>query len=441
MLRGLLGWIRGLLTGGGSSSDVPLMTEATSRLPTESLQNSSRKSKSTKLAKRFVLSPTRRQSGAVRTPAKEEIVRTKTSPYRFARLNVDGRSYLDLSRDGHDETLASLRLPQFHQPEQLATWLKLPLGKIAWLTERFTVDGKPLSVQKAHYHFIWRKKRSGSYRLIESPKSMLRAVQDKILAEILEKVAVHPAVHGFVPGRSIVTNAQPHVGQAVVVKFDLDNFYRRIRFARIVAIYRALGYSREMGIWLARLTTSSTPSDLNSPIGEARLVWEYLPRHLPQGSPTSPYLANLCAYGLDVRLAGLAARMGGHYTRYADDLTFSGDEHFSKALSLLLPLVRQIIVQEGFAIHWKKTRILRPAQKQMVTGVVVNEKINPSRREYDRLKAILHNCCQSGPSSQNRENRENFSQHLLGRISHVRWLNEVKGEKLMTLYQKIDWTR
>ncbi|WP_459558032.1 reverse transcriptase family protein [Lacunimicrobium album] len=377
----------------------------------------------------------------MRTSPSDEVIKTKISPYPFARLSVDGKSFLDLSRDGHDESLANLHLPVFHHPGELASWLKLPVGKIAWLTERFTVANRPLSVNTAHYHFTWLKKRSGGYRLIESPKQFLRAVQDKILAEILENVGVHDAAHGFIPGRSILTNALPHVNKAVVVKVDLESFYRRIRFSRIVAIFRALGYSREMGIWLGRLTTSAAPSDLNSPSDDARANWEYLPRHLPQGAPTSPYLANLCAYSLDVRLSGLAKRFGATYTRYADDLTFSGDEEFQKSLSIFFQLMRTIIKEERFRLNSKKSRVLRISDRQTVTGVVVNEATNPSRKEFDRLKAILHNCKKLGPTSQNKDNHENFAAHLRGRISHMNWLNPIKGKKLLAIYNTIDWSK
>lgn len=440
-MGGLLKWLFGW--AGSKADRVAASTPAATgrQASSQAASSPARRVRKPKLARRFRLTKKRYRSRAVRTPPREEAVRTKVSPYPFARLSVDGKSFLDLSRDGHDETLARLGLPVFHHPGELAFWLKIPTGKLAWLTERFTVNGRPISVSSSHYHYTWLKKRTGGYRLIESPKVSLRAVQDKILVELLEHVGIHEAVHGFVPERSILTNAQPHVGKQVVVKVDLENFYRRIRFARIVAIYRALGYSREIGIWLARLTTSGIPSDLNPPVGDARANWEYLPRHLPQGAPTSPYLANLCAFGLDVRLSGLANRFGAIYTRYADDLTFSGDDEFSTALPIFLQLLRQIVSDEKFMINRKKTRILRPSDRQMVTGVVVNETPNPSRPEFDRLKAILHNCKVHGPSSQNRDQHENFAAHLRGRISHVLWLNAEKGEKLMAIYEGIDWSR
>src|SRR5690606_10172170 len=117
----------------------------------------------------------------------------------------------------------------------------LKLGKLAWLTHRFDDGKRPAREQDAHYHFRWLPKRSGGHRLIESPKSTLKQTQLQILREILDRVPPHQAAHGFVRERSVRTNALPHVGQRVVLKFDLENFYASVRYSRVVAIFRSLG--------------------------------------------------------------------------------------------------------------------------------------------------------------------------------------------------------
>lgn len=361
-------------------------------------------------------------------------------PYRFARVSVYG-GYMDLSRDSDDLRLTQLGLPVFHTPEELANWLEIPVGRLAWLIHRCEFIPAPPNSRAAHYHFRWLKKRQGGYRLIEAPKSLLKKMQEKILREILDRVPVHHACHGFVVGRSIRTNAEPHAGQRVVVKLDLANFYTTVSHSRIVAIFRSLGYCREAAIWLAGLTTSAVPPDLELPENQLALLAAYRGRHLPQGAPTSPALANLSAFSLDLRLSGLARKFQANYTRYADDLTFSGSGRFLGSLSTFLQLVGQIIKSERFQLHPRKRRVLRSNQQQKVTGVVVNQHVNIARLEFDRLKAVLHNCLRLGPSTQNREAREDFPQHLLGRIGHVKHLNPDKGERLLAMYRQIDWKR
>ncbi|MGE5195210.1 MAG: reverse transcriptase family protein [Deltaproteobacteria bacterium] len=362
-------------------------------------------------------------------------------PYRFARRNPRNGCWLDLSRDQDDARLEQFELPRFRIPEELAGWLEVPCGRLAWLIHRFEDGERPADERAAHYVYRWIAKRSGGQRLIEAPKPLLKQVQRKIVAEILTRVPVHPAAHGFVAGKSIRTNARPHVGQRVVVKFDLENFYPSVGYGRVVAIFRSLGYSREAAIWLARLTTAVVPDDCLRPDPGAPAVAPYRRRRLPQGAPSSPALANLSAFSLDLRLSGLARTFGAQYTRYADDLTFSGDQRFLKSLAVFLPLVRQIVRSEKFRLNRRKRKVIRNSQRQTVTGVVVNTRPNVCRRDYDTVKAILTNCVRRGPSTQNHERHEKFATHLLGRIAHVAQLNPARGAKLRALYAQIDWNR
>jgi len=361
-------------------------------------------------------------------------------PYRYARFGSGTGRYLDLSQDGDDARLQARGLPAFRTPEQLADWLGIPLKKVAWLVHRFTA-GRPNNVEQAHYHFRWLKKKSGGWRLIESPKQLLKQAQVKILREILDHLPTHSAAHGFVTGRSIVTNAKPHVGHATLVKLDLSNFYATVGFSRVVALFRAVGYSREAAIWLGLLTTSAIPGNMAFPGRDPYAFDPYLRRHLPQGAPTSPALANLSAYRLDLRLAGLSKSFGATYTRYADDLAISGPPELASGLRVLIPLVQQIIRGERFRVNKAKRRVLRAHQRQSIAGVVVNEKPNVARDQFDRLKATLTNCMRLGPSTQNHDQVEDFTAHLRGRIAHIQQLNRPRGDKLLTLFERIDWQR
>ncbi len=377
------------------------------------------------------------------------------APYLFATFASDHRQFLDLTHDGDEFRLQQFGLPSFHTPQELANWLGLRIGELAWLIHRGTSDRRPADEQRSHYVYRWVKKRSASlesgapnslpvqtqWRLIEAPKQTLKAVQRKILTEILERIPTHIAAHGFVRGRSIVSNARPHVGQAVVLKFDLQNFYANVTYSRVVAIFRSIGYCREAAIWLARLTTSAVPWSLSVPDGDEGTKSLYVRRHLPQGAPTSPALANLSAFGLDVRLSGLLKKFGGNYTRYADDLTLSGNDDFRYALRCVIPLTEQIVRSERFSLNHRKRKVIRRGRRQLVTGVVVNQKTNIRRDEFDRLKAILTNCVKLGPSTQNRDAHEDYAAHLRGRIAFVKQLNQNRGEKLLRLFEQIDWKR
>ncbi len=371
-------------------------------------------------------------------PASPESEIVSTKPYKFAFPGPRTGEYLDLSKDGDERWLEYYGLPALKTPQDLADWLGISIGTLAWLTHRTKENHRAATEKESHYHYEWVNKKSGGKRLIEAPKATLKQLQVKILREILDQVPAHPKAHGFVPGRSIITNARPHVKKRFILKFDLKDFYPTVRFNRVVAIFRSLGFSREVSIWLGRLTTTALPWDVEAP--ERRWsIQRYWGHHLPQGAPTSPALANLSAFGLDVRLAGLADKYCLTYTRYADDLTFSGPGKSIPALCEFIPLVQKIIHAEKFAVNFNKRRVQRNNQRQMVAGVVVNQRPNITRENYDRLKAILFNCIKHGPQSQNRNHHEDFKNHLRGRIAHIMQLNPVKGQKLLVLYDQINW--
>src|SRR5262249_34379263 len=145
--------------------------------------------------------------------------------------------------------------------------------------------------------------------------------------------------------------------------------------------------------------------------------------HLPQGAPTSPALANLCAFRLDCRLAALTEAVEGRYTRYADDLAFSGDRKLETCARRFQVAVCRIALEEGFEVYTRKTRFMRQGVRQQLCGIVLNAHPNIQRQEFDQLKAILHNCIRYGPTSQNRAGRADLQAHLAGRIAYVAMLN------------------
>lgn len=342
--------------------------------------------------------------------------------------------------------LANLPIPKLASEPDLSDWLGVTLPELAWFSDPRHLQRTELSEPLRHYRYRWIRKRCGTARLIESPKPRLKAIQRRILHELLDGVPMHAAAHGFRRGRNILSCAAPHAGQKVVLRMDLSDFFPTIVAARVLGIFLTLGYPEPVARCLTGLCTTWTPPQAfaDYPCRDAirqRLETEsiYAKPHLPQGAPASPALANLCAYRLDARLTGLARAAEASYTRYADDLIFSGDVKLARSAKRFIVQAGAIALDENFAVNFRKTRIMRRGVRQRVTGLVVNEHPNVPRDEYDRLKAILHNCAAHGPASQNREQRADFRESLLGRVSFVKQVNPARGAKLQEIWERIHW--
>lgn len=309
-------------------------------------------------------------------------------------------------------------LPKIRDLEQLASYLEISYGKLRWMMDQ--AKGNYRNGISCHYVARKIPKASGGERLLLVPKQDLMDIQYWILEEILEKISPHDAAHGFRSGRSILTNAQQHVCKEALVKFDLKDFFPLIRCPRVRGIFSRLGFSEKVAGALACLTTTRIPLMTR--------------RGLPQGAPTSPILSNLVTRKLDVRCSRLAGKLNFSYSRYADDMTFSGS---SKNLSTILRLVPQIIREEKFRINRKKVRIQRSGARQMVTGVVVNKCPGVSREERLRLRAIIHNASKRGLESQNRIGHANFLAYMHGKVGFVKMVNPDQGRKLENQLNKI----
>jgi retron-type reverse transcriptase len=272
-------------------------------------------------------------------------------------------------------------------------------------------------------------KRGGGERVICAPKKQLRWVQRRILDLILAKVPPHPAAHGFVTGRSTVTGAGQHRGAALLVKFDLADFFPTIHYHRVLGLFASLGYhagdgrfgtedaARRVAPTLARLCCYAPDPE----------AWDGVV--LPQGAPTSPAISNLVCRRLDARLDGLARRNLGVYTRYADDLTFSFKVPPSD-LGRFRWWVDQVCHQEGFFVNQAKFRVIRASQRQVVTGIVVNDELRVPREERRRFRALLHNCRRDGLASQAR-GREDLGAYLRGFASYVHMVDPDEGAELL----------
>ncbi len=333
--------------------------------------------------------------------------------------------------------LARLALPGFPSVGELARWLDATPTEIDWFADKWRLAPDTQN-RLQHYHYRWVPKRSGGARLIEIPKQRLRLMQQKILRQILDRVPAHAAAHGFRRGHSCVTHAALHTGQRVVIRMDLKDFFPNIPASRIEALFAKLGYSETVAATLARLCVNRTPAGA---VREQPWATRQALRspHLPQGSPCSPALANLCAYRLDIRLDSLARSLGASYSRYADDLVFSGGRALERASDRFHIRVAAIALEEGFNVNTRKTRLMRAGVRQQVTGIVINRHANIPRDEFDRLKAILTNCVRHGPQSQNRDGRDNYRDFLGGKVAYVKMVNPARGDKLHRLFAAIAW--
>ena len=333
------------------------------------------------------------------------------------------------------------RVPELVTETALAVWLGVRLPDLLAFADLRGFHARAPLGPRHHYRYHWLAKRSGSKRLIEAPKEMLRDLQQRILHEILDRVPAHEAAHGFVRGRSVLTYARPHCAKALVLRMDLRDFFPSVGAARIAAIFRALGYPDGTAWLMTGLVTTRTPEEvLHGVTLEPAAVDRLRRRHLPQGAPTSPALANLSAFGLDVRLSALAASLGASYTRYADDLAFSGDERFRGRAEGFRILVCRIAAEEGFSVRWEKNRWMRPSVRQRLGGLVLNERPRPSREEFDRLKATLTNCVRKGPLGQNRDGHADYRAHLRGRVAWFEHVDAARGARLRALLDRIPWS-
>ena len=231
---------------------------------------------------------------------------------------------------------------------------------------------------KRYVQFQIPKKKAGEFRTITAPNAGLKSIQRCINALLLEQFEAHPAANGFVPGKSIVDNAKVHLGQKYIYNIDLKDFFPSVTAGRVIACLQLppLSFDKQ---------TASLITDLCCHEGV-----------LPQGAPTSPTLTNVVCSRLDWRLSKLARRYDLRYSRYADDITFSGmtnlfheDGDFVKELHLF-------IEKEGFQINESKTRTNSYHQRQEVTGLIINEKPNVTQRYVKQIRTMLHNWEASG---------------------------------------------
>ncbi len=243
---------------------------------------------------------------------------------------------------------------------------------VADLAGRLDLSAEALAALEPTYDTFTIEKRAGGVRRIAAPDRELKRVQRRILRRLLARLRSHEAAMGFERGRSIVTHAERHTGQAVVIHLDLEGFFPATSSEAVRRFLRAIGWGRRATDLLVRLTTHEGG--------------------LPQGAPTSPRLSNLVNVRLDARLAGLAHGFGARYSRYADDLTFSFSRDVGGGrVRELIGLTERLCAEHGYRVHRRKKRhVRRRHHRQSVTGLVVNAGVRLPRETRRWLRAVEH---------------------------------------------------
>ena len=258
--------------------------------------------------------------------------------------------------------------------KSLKRWLWAQLGwghSLAELARRLGMDEGSLRACIPCYREVEIPKRCGGMRKLQVPDPQTMAMQRTILHRLLGRLSAHPAAHAYERNRSIVTQARLHTGKALILKMDVIDFFPSTTSKRIERYFRGIGWNRSAARLLVRLTC------LNG--------------GLPQGAPTSPRLANLVNFQLDTVISGIASRFKGTYTRYADDITISFPEDWPKKSRGIITGVRRAFRRVGYRIHGPpKLGIFRSHQRQLVTGLVVNQGIHLPRERRRWLRAVLH---------------------------------------------------
>lgn len=298
----------------------------------------------------------------------------------------------------------------------------------------------------SYYKYFAIKKRRGGLRRIMSPYSELRDVQTWIKENILDKIELPNCVKAFVKGRNIMENAKMHEGRKYILKVDITNFFESIGVRQVYVAFRKMGYDRSVAAWLANLCTAKIEDYKYEQLEDQEEIQKLFndlyhksEPFLIQGAPTSPGLANIICNRMDKRMMGLANKHGFTYSRYADDMTFSADK---KDRLPKVSMIRKIVETEGFHLNDEKIELLHEGNRQIVTGLLVDNHVRVPGRYKKDIKRHIHFCLKYG-------GREHFhriapgkafgKEWLAGRIRYIHSVEPETAKKLWAEFERIDW--
>ena len=272
--------------------------------------------------------------------------------------------------------------------------------------------------EEQFYNTVKIPKKSGGSRIIEMPSDTLKDIQKWILKNILENMEISKFCYGFCKGKSIYDNASMHVGKKCVVNMDLKDFFSTIKQEDVFYLFYRRGYTKKISYYLSKLLTKNGI--------------------LPQGSPASPMISNIVAKHLDDRLVKLAEKYKVTYSRYADDITFSGENNVKN----IIPIVNEIVKEENFFVNNQKTRYSYFYQRQEVTGLIVNKRVAVPREYIKKLKQDIYYCKKFGVIShleKTNNQKHFFKEHIYGRVYFVNMINKELGRELLKDLDSIEW--
>lgn len=269
------------------------------------------------------------------------------------------------------------------------------------------------------YHSFLIPKKNGKMRQIEAPSQRLLKYQQWIKRKILDVIPCSESAKGFKKNTSILDNAMPHVGKKTVINLDIKDFFPSVKYTQIFRVFHYYGYNRQVSHLLTKMCTNSK-------------------NVLPQGAPTSPGIANIVMLKLDKRMTCLAEANRCDYTRYADDITLSGDERIVK----LVPLLKQIINEESFTVNEEKVRVQYASQRQEVTGLTVNKKVSVSKRTIKEIEYAIYYCSKYGVEEHMKRikcDKAFYKEHLYGLAYYIHMIDKEKGLRYLEQLDHILW--
>lgn len=273
------------------------------------------------------------------------------------------------------------------------------------------------NAQDAHYRKYNIPKKSGGYRLLEEPYPTLKDIQNWILKNILitaSKIMVSAVAKAYMPNHNLRDNARFHKNKKTVVALDLKNFFGNVSGLTVFYIFKDMGYNSEVSMMLEKLCTNQN--------------------HLPQGAPTSPMLSNMAFKKIDDKIFNYCRKNNILYTRYADDLTFSGD---TVNTTRLISYVKMLVSTKGFSVNDEKTKVMGRGMRQTVTGVVVNDKMQVPREYRKKIRQEMYYTIKFGIDVSFTKRKDlpewikspiDYAQHLYGKICHVIQINPYDKE-------------